>query len=609
MTPPLDTSTPPADRPHRPWPWRTPGWPQAGDRFALGRLLVREAEYGAIWRRVRGQGLDASLRALETTGLIDEGWTRAQRRALGVEAGFEGHVAAWTTPLPDPAWLETLRARGDLERAVVLLGTGSYAPAHAGHFAMLAAAQAALEAHGHPVLAVYLSPSHDLYVAGKDGGRCAAYPGPLRVDLLRTWLQAHPPAGEAPWLVCPWEALLAQRATNFTTVRRRLQAYLTQHLGVAVPVVYAFGADNAAFAEAFRDAPAPACVTVGRHGRRGQGIGLFAPLDHAGSSTAVRDGTLDGADTVLARAAAPEGTYFLRDEGCFAWQAFARGENTPALCADAWATFVDTVEATLQAAFATGGPAARPDTWARLDAATQQAQVQAWVAQGRVATPPFQMVSLDPVMARAVPGVTHLPLSRLFAVADHQARARDWTTRPGHAALVAVREGMPVVLIDDDQATGATLKRGASLLERQHVRVVEARVLTPPDARVFDVVDARDFLPGTADGGLVVQSPAGSAVRVPYLAPFVDLSTRARLPAGTAWHVSRTLWGAARTFFAALPTPIALQDLAPAAQAGWLAQGWAPETSLEALCAHWEQTLAWGHPAAPRLAGRHALKA
>ena len=46
---------------------------------------------------------------------------------------------------------------------------------------------------------------------------------------------------------------------------------------------------------------------------------------------------------------------------------------------------------------------------------------------------------------------------------------------------------------------------------------------------IHDIVDFRDFLIGARFGGLCVTLPSGEKARVPYLAPYVNLKTRAKI--------------------------------------------------------------------------------
>ena len=541
--------------PHVPHPWRAAGFGRPGDWFGLGRLLAREPEYAALWRATH------DLLALERAGLIDDRMTRAEVRAL--ENPMEAH--AFTTPLPDVAGVD------EDTPVVVLLATGSFAPFHDGHRTMMRAAEQVCVDRGWHVAAHYMSPSHDLYVARKDAGRCADYPANLRLDLMRAALVSEDQG--APILVDPWEALVAPRAVNFTTVRRRLARYLAHHTGRRIRVVCVFGADNADFADVFADPDDAVCV--GRTGFALPTRVAGAPLAHPASSTMVRRAAKILAhpnDTVHPPHAG--GTYLLRDEGSWATAHWA--DRVPQADLDqAWMRFGQRVRHILEQAFV--GQATAPTSFAVMNRDEQLARVHEWARH----TP---VVSLD-VGVSGGP-IVHWPRSRTFAVCGHQHRSEGWVVRPGYTDPTDLPH--QAVLVDDDTATGGSLARATAELRTRGVDVLGTRLLVPEAGHdcIFDVVDLRDFLPGARDSGLVVGT-AADLMRVPYMAPFVDLATRARIPQGHSWGVSARLWTAAQDFFAGLPTVLTVADMAPSARTAALRQHVDPALPLSVWCGRW----------------------
>ncbi len=518
-----------ARRSHRPYPWREGAWSrEPGLRFKVGRLLVSEPAYARLWKTHR----DIDL--LERTGFFYDGLTPSQRSALGLLAAPA--VDGWrtpVTPLPSPDQLHHLPAD---QPWVVLVTTGGFAPFHGGHAAMLAAAENLAQEKGWPVLGTFVSPSHDGYVAGKDGGRAGAYPAPWRVDHIR---HALAQAGSSvPRFVDPWEALVAPRPVNFTAVLRRLERYLSHHLAHPVRAVYVFGADNAAFAEVFDEPEASICV--GRQGLPLPERGLSVAMESDESSSRIRRAC------VPAIPEAPRGTYVLRDEGLWALEPWRHGAVSDERLMDAWEAFAASVEDALRQSFAQGqGPC--PEKWLRLPIASQRALVQAWSKEAPV-------ISMDPC-TEDLPGVIPWGVSRRFRVADHQRHPHGWGSRPGAASLPA---NLPskAILVDDDSSSGHTLAMAHAHLKALGVEVIDTRLLIPaclpPGTEVFDVVDLRDFLPGAREGGLVVEHPSGLLERCPYLAPAVSLHTRARLPQGTFQITTAKLEQAIAKFFGSI---------------------------------------------------------
>lgn len=92
-----------------------------------------------------------------------------------------------------------------------------------------------------------------------------------------------------------------------------------------------------------------------------------------------------------------------------------------------------------------------------------------------------------------------------------------------------------VLLVDDDSVTGRLFEAAKERIRKYNPNA-NIRTLTMAEMMPFrhaDVVDARDFIFGSYAGGLVCVDPCTSGrtlMRVPYLAPYVNLSTRMTLP-------------------------------------------------------------------------------
>lgn len=115
-----------------------------------------------------------------------------------------------------------------------------------------------------------------------------------------------------------------------------------------------------------------------------------------------------------------------------------------------------------------------------------------------------------------------------------------------------------IVLIDDDVFSGGTIKNMAELLLKSGINVkdilVGVQISRPQNEampitavfkyhpeEVFELNDPRDFLIGSHEGGLVVKLDK-DLVRVPYIAPFVDVKKRASISKDkTIWFSKRIL--------------------------------------------------------------------
>jgi hypothetical protein len=99
-----------------------------------------------------------------------------------------------------------------------------------------------------------------------------------------------------------------------------------------------------------------------------------------------------------------------------------------------------------------------------------------------------------------------------------------------------------------------------------------------------DVGDVRDFLVGSKQGGLVVRLPTGDVARVPYMAPYVRLSSRMSIPLEAELELSRMLWLANAQFFESLPLSLRVADAWPDFRRLAAYLGWAMGSPLEDFC-------------------------
>lgn len=126
---------------------------------------------------------------------------------------------------------------------VVLLTTGAMNPVHKGHIGMVrkvaAAAVWAAGTHG-TVVGAFLSPSHDLYLAGKFRGKGGYIPSATRVAMMDATLEKD------PLMACGrWESRVPGRWPDFPEVCTQLAAALkAQFPSVPMAVWYVCGEDH-----------------------------------------------------------------------------------------------------------------------------------------------------------------------------------------------------------------------------------------------------------------------------------------------------------------------------------------------------------------------------
>jgi hypothetical protein len=123
-------------------------------------------------------------------------------------------------------------------------------------------------------------------------------------------------------------------------------------------------------------------------------------------------------------------------------------------------------------------------------------------------------------------------------------------------------------LVEDDSVTGSTINKARELLGKK--AVIDQLVLLSDFGQYqgtwyHDVVDMRDFLFGSRHGGLTVKLIGDLAYttycRAPYVYPFVDLKSRAKIPAEFEIELSRKIVQANIEFFADTGIKIQNTDL------------------------------------------------
>lgn len=469
------------------------------------------------------------------------------------------------------------------KRLAVLLTTGGFAPVHYGHLEMMEIARRALEQQGVFVLGGYLSPGHDDYVQPKCQGEA--------LDALHRLRLCQEAVSESNWLMaCGWEALGTDRMVNFTDVILRLQSYLKTNLpfNLAIKdkleVVYVFGSDNARFARAFLATQACVCVLrpsaeaeFDRFSKDPQISAnpriLFADnASHNVSSKNIRVNDQSFAHAVPpsywnwskqleSSANAPaSASYYIRDEGQWAISHWDTSPDT----IPGYDAALQTFKAKLADLFIACHKEARPpdkvyDVTVEYLALKDQLEAAAKLARGN------SVISLDP----CIKGDHDLKVSRSFPLSAPLSEA-EMVARPGSHELSLQIEAIPEgahILFDDDIFSGSTVQRVQELLpEPITIRAVCALTIRSknPHSTLLDILDSRDFLAGSHEGGLVLQLPDGSFGRAPYCLPYVSPSERASIPLSQEIEFSIRLWRINKEFFASLPDQIALRQSSPA---------------------------------------------
>lgn len=378
----------------------------------------------------------------------------------------------------------------------IIVSTGSYSPVHAGHLGILEVARSYAESLGYQVVQGVLSASHDAYVSRKYGGQAKMHVG-IRSQLIldaverSSWLSLDRMEGEM--LSC---------AINFSTVLQHIREYLVAHHPAVTAdskVFYVFGSDNAGFSEAF----------VGSD-------------PYHGVCVARADQSIDSLKADYAQHA---NIHFIRHNEDFSHYSSTRQranmleQSMPTAQHAPWVYLVRT----------DGVPA----TFASALTAIIARYTEPGVEMRMIDSSDFTLeakgtISLD----KYIKGEYSLDVSRVFELSGGQ--QIPYGTTSLSSSLADQVKQVPAgeyTLVDDDSITGFTMDSVEAALSAAGVSVIARKTLIEQvigNERLFDIVDARDFLITAKQGGLVVRA-GNMDVRAPYLFPFVNLVTRAKI--------------------------------------------------------------------------------
>ena len=516
----------------------------ADAQYACKALL--DTDYRILYNKTQ------STKALFDAGFFNDGLDKLVYQYESSKSDFV------TTPTHKlQANLEAYQKSGKVARNfAVLVTTGGMAPIHNGHVAMMEQAKRQLEEQGLFVLAGYFAPGHDSYVGQKYGGT-AAIPAAHRCAMVELACQ------DSDWLDCdPWAARYMPGEVNFTSVVGRLGDYLGHQLNMVAPTVfYVYGSDNAGFSAALPNNSV--CVE-----RTAISSKLAREGNHDHLDPKVRDYLLswDQQDT-------GDLPYLIRNEENEAikqWDHIVPIE----VLEKRRIQLQSTIRLGIAQVFKSLGHKNKVHLMSISDQVTKAKEA----VGGR------KSISLDPFFSAD----QRIDSTRYFAVSQAQHSCMYRAQRPGFKTLREQANAIPAgdyVLVEDDTVTGGTIMSALSLLP-SNVNIVDQVILSDfgdyAGVEYYDVVDLRDFIVGSAHGGLSVVLGNGLKARVPYAAPYVSLRARAKIPAEAELEISRIIWQANVRFFQG--TKLKICDACPSLHSLSEMIGFDPEDTMEAFC-------------------------
>lgn len=389
---------------------------------------------------------------------------------------------------------------------IVLITTGGFSPVHEGHLHIMEVAKKNMEDRGYHVAGGYLSPSHDHYVSTKDNGKAHNH----ALNRIRICNKA---VMDSEWLMTsPQESIYTKSSVNYTDVIEAIRQQIEMELSKDFIIGYVFGGDNAPFIRAFQGKDIAICVSRNHERER---VVLEDGIEHLNflyikenpfntvSSTKIRR------NTGYVGQESNSNIYLIRND--FHYYNQIPEKYSP----------VEQIKKLYE------------KTMPEYKFVIIDVENQIKEAKNDLKNKNKKTISMDVYLK----GDHNVEISRVFNVADSQIKAKRFVKRPEVKEILCksiskIKSG-EYVLIEDDIASGQTYNFLKSILP-QEVELVDKVILSDYSDELsndyFDVVDLRDFIINSPYSGLVIEHNK-NIFRVPYIAPFVDLVSRAKIPA------------------------------------------------------------------------------
>lgn len=391
---------------------------------------------------------------------------------------------------------------------IVLLSTGGFAPLHDGHIEMMEVAKKELQKRGYNVIGGYFSPSHDKYVLTK----------PLISETYEYRLQkCQEKIQNNDWLMIdPFECKYVNTYVNFTDIINRLELYLQKYIDKRIKVAYVFGSDNLDFMYCFENDGIGICVERDLNNKNFQlmknknkninNIFINKTNKFYLKSREIRK------NNIYSNKLNKNTDYIIRNESILPFNHLLNIVDKN--------TLINTQKIALEK-FKNILAEQFPSKNILVMDLNSQLELASKILKGQ------KTISLD----NYFDGTYNLNISRLFNVSDPQLKYIQLTTRNNiniNNQIKKIKNGS-YTLVDDDSVSGNTIKSIKKLLPK-NIEINNTYFFANQNKdNIFDVVDFRDFIIGSKNGGLMIKLNKNKNIRVPYILPYVSLVSRASI--------------------------------------------------------------------------------
>lgn len=380
------------------------------------------------------------------------------------------------------------------KKLALIISTGSYSPLHEGHVEKMLLTKEYVESMNYEVLQGVISLSHDAYVAFKNNGISKNHIS-NRTMLAYEKIEEM---NQSDWLkVDRFEGEAVSCAINFSTVIKRLLSLVENYLQKDITVFYVYGSDNIGFSNAFINQKKIHGVCIEREGFKNKEylenikndnlhyISSEKSLYSSYSSTKIR-GNRENVYLTNPIRKDKKPVYLIR------------GNSVP----DKFNTLLKNIFKKY------------------LD---EKIEVRIYSTQTEYLN---NFISLD----KFIKGDINIEASRIFEVSSFQKKANDMIFF--NEQKISFSPGI-YNLIDDDSVSGYTIKKVTEFLKSKNISICNVQTIVDKyineDEYLYDVVDSRDFYLNGFKSGLMIEHPNDGVKRVPYIFPYVNLTTRANI--------------------------------------------------------------------------------
>lgn len=383
------------------------------------------------------------------------------------------------------------------KQLAVIVSTGSFSPMHKGHVDAMVIAKKYIEDNlGYQVLQGVMSLSHDGYVAFKNDGIAKLNVG-VRTE------KAYEMTKNEDWITIDrFEGEMVSCPINFSTVLNRVKKYLAFHNEAFnnIKVFYIFGSDNAAFSRSFVENEIYQSICIERANYSFDEIQQELQ-QHKNIHFIKNDKETSGLSSTIIRkqitkqadASDKKQIYFIRTDNV--------SMNFASKLKKLIERFVN-----------------------------KKVEVRFINSSDYINIDMKNTISLD----KFIKAEYNLDVSREFQLSGSQKTAKQMVsmTEPLISQILKIKKGS-YWLLDDDSVSGFTLKSVENILNQNGIKILGYNLLIKnalkENEELYDVIDARDFCFNSIKNGLVVKLFSNKLVRVPYIYPFVNLTSRANI--------------------------------------------------------------------------------